>query len=86
MDENAKIKQLKSDLAGLLFQGKGFAEKSAAGTLTADESTQFDTLVTQINTCKTDLETETDRFAKATEVLKLNELYNRPDASRGKSF
>jgi HK97 family phage major capsid protein len=77
---------LKSDLAGLLFQGKGFAEKSAAGTLTADESTQFDTLVTQINTCKTDLETETDRFAKATEVLKLNELYNRPDASRGKSF
>lgn len=86
MDENAKIKQLKSDLAGLLFQGKGFAEKSAAGTLTADESTRFDELVTQIETCQTDLETEVRRFDAAKSVLTLNEQYNKPANQRGESI
>lgn len=86
MDENAKIIKLKADLASLVFQAKGFAEKSAAGTLTADESTQFDQHVTQIQTCQSELESEVKRFEQAKSVLTLNDQYNKPASQRGSEF
>jgi HK97 family phage major capsid protein len=84
--ENEKIKKLKADLAGLLFQVKSLAEKSAAGTLTAEESTQFDELVSQIQRCQGELEAEVKRFEAAKSVLTLNDQYNKPSDQRGAAF
>lgn len=82
MEDNAKIKQLKSDLAGFGYQARGLAEKSVAGTLTADESTQFDTIVERMNLVKNDLEKEITRFEAAKSVLETNDQYNKPAAQR----
>ena len=80
--ETAKVKQLKSDLAGLAFRAKGLAEKSNAGTLTAEESTEFDDLVVKLNACKNELDAEVQRANAAAEVLTLNDEYNKPANDR----
>lgn len=78
MDENAKIIQLRSDLASLVAQGGAMAQRSVAGTMTADESTQFDDHIKRVQNCQIELEQETERFNAAKSVLTLNDQYNKP--------
>src|SRR4030095_11290190 len=82
MDENAKIIQLRSDLASLVAQGGAMAQRSVAGTLTAEESAGFDEHIKRVQTCQAELESEIQRFDAAKSVLTLNDQYNKP-AQRG---
>lgn len=84
--ENARIAQMKSDLASLAYQARTLAEKSVAGTLTADESAQFDDLVEKLNRCKGDLDAEVKRFDAARDVLGVNDALNAPAGQHGAGF
>lgn len=80
--KNARILQLESDYASLGFQARALAEKSVAGTLTAEESTSFDEIVGKLNACKDDLQKETERFEAVRAVLEVNDTFNRPATDR----
>lgn len=80
--ETAKTTQLKSDLAGLAYRARGLAEKSNAGTLSAEESAEFDDLVVKLNACKTELDAAVVQAQAAADVLTLNDTLNRPTGDR----
>lgn len=67
---NAVIVQRKSELASLAKDLQPLAEKSKAGTITAEESTRFDELVAQFNAAGESLTDAQNRYDAAVSVTK----------------
>lgn len=75
---NEKIKRLKAALLSLIKEAQPLAEKSKAGTLSAEEDTRFDELVAQIQKAQEELATEEKRYKAATSLDGLSDEYTKP--------
>ncbi len=82
--ESDRVLRMKSDLASVSMDVKPLAEKSKAGTLSADESTRYDELIGRMNEIGNDLAKAINDDARADEALKVYTQYNTPagDAKR----
>jgi HK97 family phage major capsid protein len=75
---NPRIEQLRADLASVLLEVKPLAEKSNAGTLTADEDARFDELVARAQKVQEDIKAADAQAQKAKQIIDLDSQYNRP--------
>lgn len=83
--ESDRVLRMKSDLASVSLDVKPLAEKSKAGTLSAEDSTRYDELIERMNAIGADLAKAINDDAQADEALKVYSQYNNPagDGKRG---
>jgi HK97 family phage major capsid protein len=75
---NEKMKRIQAELTSLVKETQPLAEKSKAGSLTDEESTQFDGLVEQIQKAQGDFAAEEKRYNAAVSLDDTFAQYGKP--------
>jgi HK97 family phage major capsid protein len=78
----SKLKELENDVAKLAAELKPFALKEREGTLTDDESRDYDAKLDTFNTVSEQFVTQRQRDANAAAVLQADQDFNQPNGKR----